>query len=213
MIVAPSILSMDFSKMREQLQAIESSKAQWLHVDIMDGHFVPNLSFGPDLVKQVRKHSTKFFDVHIMVTNPEHFAPIFKEAGADLITFHVEASSNVDHLIDAIHAMGIKVGLSLKPKTPIETLYPYLHKLDLVLIMSVEPGYGGQAFIPEALHRIAQIKTECERQHVHPYIEVDGGINHETGIACLEAGAHVLVAGSYLFKQDLHEGIDSLWQE
>lgn len=211
MIIAPSVLSMDYSKMLHQIQEIELSAAKWLHVDIMDGHFVPNLSFGPEIVGQLRKHSKLFFDVHIMVSHPEFFAPVFIDAGADLITFHIEASENPKALIQAIKNKGRKVGLSLKPQTKLETIFPYLKDIDLVLVMSVEPGFGGQSFMEEALPRIESIKTELRRIESNALIEVDGGINAVSAKLCLNAGADVLVAGSYIFKGNIQENIQTLW--
>lgn len=211
MIIAPSVLSMDYSKMLHQIQEIELSAAKWLHVDIMDGHFVPNLSFGPEIVAQLRKHSKLFFDVHIMVSHPEFFAPVFIDAGADLITFHIEASQDPKALIQAIKNKGRKVGLSLKPQTKLETIFPYLKDIDLVLVMSVEPGFGGQSFMEEALPRIESIKTELRRIESNALIEVDGGINAESAKLCLNAGVDVLVAGSYIFKGNIQENIQTLW--
>ncbi len=212
MIIAPSVLSMDYSKMIPQIQEIEQSNAKWLHLDIMDGHFVPNLSFGPEIVSQLRKHSKLFFDVHIMVSNPEFFAPIFIDAGADLITFHIEATKDPKALIENIKAKGRKVGISLKPQTPVESIFPYLEDLDLVLVMSVEPGFGGQSFMEESLPKIEAIKSELRKVNSKALIEVDGGINATTAKLCLNAGVDVLVAGSYIFKGNIQENIQTLWK-
>ena len=215
MIVAPSILSMDFTQTLKQLQEVESSKAKWLHVDIMDGHFVPNLSFGPDITKQIRKHSKLFMDVHIMVEDADHYSDVFIEAGADLLTFHLEACEDeacVLKIIDKIHQKGVKVGLSIRPQTPVEAVFPYLDKIDLVLIMSVNPGYGGQSFMEESVHRIQRLRKEIDAHQHSVLIEVDGGINAETGLKVAQAGADVLVAGSYVFKNDIVRAIESLWK-
>lgn len=211
MIIAPSILSMDFSQMLNQLKALDASKASWLHFDVMDGHFVPNLSFGPDLLRQFKQHSSLFMDVHIMVSDPLFMAPLFIEAGADLVTFHLEATSDVPQVIALIQSFGKKVGLSVKPKTPIEALYPYLKDLDLVLVMSVEPGFGGQSFIEASVDRIHALATEIKRQGLSTLIEVDGGINADTAKRVKKAGAQVLVAGSYIFKQEIAMAVDALW--
>lgn len=215
MIVAPSILSMDFTQTLKQLQEVESSKAKWLHVDIMDGHFVPNLSFGPDITKQIRKHSKLFMDVHIMVEDADHYSDVFVEAGANLLTFHLEAckdAESVHRIISKIHHQGCKVGLSIRPQTPVEAVFSYLDKIDLVLIMSVNPGYGGQSFMEESVDRIQRLRKEIDAHQHSVLIEVDGGINAETGLKVAQAGADVLVAGSYVFKNDIVRAIESLWK-
>ena len=215
MIVAPSILSMDFTQTLKQLQEVESSKAKWLHVDIMDGHFVPNLSFGPDITKQIRRHSKLFMDVHIMVEDAEHYSDVFVEAGANLLTFHLEAckdAESVHRIISKIHHQGCKVGLSIRPQTPVEAVFPYLNVIDLVLIMSVNPGYGGQSFMEESVDRIQRLRKEIDTHQHSVLIEVDGGINAETGLKVAQAGADVLVAGSYVFKNDIVSAVESLWK-
>lgn len=215
MIIAPSILSMDFSKIPQQLREVEKTEAKWLHVDIMDGHFVPNLTFGPDFVKSLRCQTPLFLDVHIMVSDPEFFAPVFIEAGADLITFHYEALNDQERvlaLIRKIKGQGKKVGLSVKPATPIQVLYPFLKELDLVLIMSVNPGFGGQAFMPEALVKVSQLKAQIKMMESDCLIQIDGGINQDTGVMALNSGVDCLVAGSYVFKNDIAHAIKTLWE-
>ncbi len=213
MIISPSILSMDFSDMNGQLAQVEDSGAQWLHFDVMDGHFVRNLTFGPDLLKGVRKRSSLVMDVHIMVEDPAYFSEVFLNAGADGITFHIEAcesATQCHEILDSINKRGKRAGLSLRPQTPIEDLYPYLDKCGLILMMGVNPGFGGQAFIPETVDRIAKLRSEIDRRNLETLIEVDGGINAETGKLCKEAGADVLVAGSYVFKNDIRTAVKSL---
>ena len=208
MIVAPSVLSLDYSHMTEQCELLNSSKAEWMHFDVMDGHFVKNLTFGPDILKGFVKLSPLFKDVHLMVTDPKMFADVFMNAGADQITFHVETiydKEEIKALAKHIHDQGKKAGLTLKPQTPIEVLKPFLHDFDLFLIMSVEPGFGGQKFMPEALERIRILRTWLNEEGLDTHIEVDGGINEETGALCASAGADVLVAGSYVFKNDIQE--------
>lgn len=214
MIIAPSLLSMDFTQTLSQLNEIKQSHATWLHFDVMDGHFVPNLSFGPDICKQIRLNSDLFMDVHIMVSDPNYFSDVFIDVGADLITFHLEACSNdqeVIQIIDKIHAKNVKVGLSIKPATNLEVLFPYLDKIDLVLIMSVNPGYGGQSFMMSALDKIRTLKEIIIKEKYKVLIEVDGGINYETAKLVKDAGADVLVAGSYIFKHNITETIEKLW--
>ena len=215
MIVAPSVLSLDYSHMTEQCELLNSSKAEWMHFDVMDGHFVKNLTFGPDILKGFVKLSPLFKDVHLMVTDPKMFADVFMNAGADQITFHVETiydKEEIKALAKYIHDQGRKAGLTLKPQTPIEVLKPFLHDFDLFLIMSVEPGFGGQKFMPEALERIRTLRTWLNEEGLDTHIEVDGGINEETGALCASAGADVLVAGSYVFKNDIYEVCEKLWK-
>lgn len=211
MIIAPSLLAMDLTLLNQQIEEVEATPAKWLHLDVMDGHFVPNLSYGPDFVRQIRKITSLFLDVHIMVSNPEFFAPIFIEAGADLITFHVEASQDVKSLIKMIKQKGRKVGISLKPQTRVEDIFPYLMDVDLVLVMTVEPGFGGQSFMKDSVGRIQAIRKEMERIGAKVILEVDGGINDVTAKLCVAAGANALVAGSYIFLNNIEEAIHSLW--
>ena len=198
--VSPSVLACDLSKLLEEVNSIESAGADMVHIDVMDGMFVTNISFGLPVIASLRKNSGMFFDVHLMIEKPERYIPRFIEAGADLVTFHYEATEDREACLDTIRSYGKMAGISVKPGTPIEVVYPLLDKCDLVLVMTVEPGYGGQAFMPETLEKIEKLKAEIDRRGLGIDIQVDGGINEETAVLVKNAGANNLVAGSYVFK-------------
>lgn len=213
LIIAPSILSLDYGAVDQQLKQLNNSRAKWMHFDVMDGHFVPNLTFGPDILKGFKKAVDMVMDVHIMVENPIYFADVFAKAGADIITFHLEAVKNIEECIAlcrTIRSLGVKAGVSLKPKTAVETLLPFLKEMDLVLIMSVEPGFGGQSFMEDTLDKARVLKEVIAREQLNTRIEIDGGINDKTAKLAIEAGCDTLVAGSYIFKQDIVKAVDSL---
>lgn len=197
--LAPSILSADFSRLADEVKRVEDGGAEFLHIDVMDGHFVPNLTLGPLVVKALRPHSKLIFDVHLMIEEPERYISLFAEAGADYITVHWEATPHVHRAVQMIKSSGAKAGVALNPATPWQGLRYLLPDLDLALVMSVNPGFGGQTFIPGILPKIAELKEEITRVQSHCLIEVDGGVNAETAKACVQAGAQVLVAGAAVF--------------
>ena len=202
--ISPSILSADFSKLGEEIVALEKAGADYIHIDVMDGHFVPNITIGPEVIKRLRPVTKLTFDVHLMISPVNNFIKDFAEAGADIITFHPEATENVSETISLIKKLGKKVGISLKPNSQINLIEDHLSEIDLILIMSVEPGFGGQKFMPEVLEKMKKLRNIINEKKLSVDIEIDGGINFDNSKKVKEFGANILVSGSTVFKE--HDG-------
>lgn len=202
MKIAPSLLSCDFAKMGEEIIRMDKAGADYMHLDVMDGAFVPNITFGAPVIKAVRKLTEVPFDVHLMIDNPYNYIDDFVNAGADIITFHVEAKSDIKATIDKINNANVKAGLVIKPNTPASAVFPYLKDIYMVLIMTVEPGFGGQSFMADMMPKVAEIKAEAEKQGTEIIIEADGGINDKTIAQCAKAGIDICVSGTGVFKAD-----------
>lgn len=209
-ILSPSILAADFAILGEQIKEADEAGAEYIHIDVMDGVFVPSISFGMPVIASIRKTTKKIFDVHLMIVEPERFVKEFAECGADSITFHIEATEDVDEIIDLIHGLGCKAGMSIKPRTPVEAVEKYLPKLDMLLVMTVEPGFGGQKYIPESTERIKEIRRMADEQGLDLDIQVDGGITKDNVHVVLDAGANVIVAGSAVFQGNITENVKAI---
>ena len=210
-IIAPSILSADFSNLARDIDAAAKAGADWAHIDVMDGHFVPNITIGAPVVKSLKKATKLPLDVHLMITDPQKYWKDFQKAGADIIVFHIEAVKNAKELVEEIKASGIKAGISIKPKTPVSEIKALLPILDLVLVMTVEPGFGGQDFMEDMLPKISDLRKIIDDNKCNCIIEVDGGINGDTAKLCIKAGANALVSGNYIFSAvDIKKAIESL---
>ncbi len=208
-ILAPSLLAADFNRLGEQIKETEQCGAQYLHIDVMDGIFVPSISFGMPLIQSIRPTSRQFFDVHLMIVEPERYIKEFAACGADGITFHLEATKDPQRVIEQIHSYGIQAGISIKPGTPLEEVFPYVSQVEMMLIMSVEPGFGGQAYIPESTERIARMKQYITENRLETKLEVDGGIDAGNVSEVIQAGADIFVAGSAVFRNAaITENID-----
>lgn len=209
--ISPSVLAADLSNLAAEVADIEAAGADMVHLDVMDGMFVTNISFGLPVIECLRKKSDMIFDVHLMIAFPESYAEKFIEAGADILTFHVETCKNPGTLLDKIRSMGVMAGISLRPDTQLQSIFPYLDKCDMVLVMTVEPGHGGQKLIPETIEKVRKIKAEIEKRGLDVEIQVDGGINAENAGELISAGASILVAGSSVFKyKDRRAAIEAL---
>lgn len=209
--IAPSILSADFSKLGEEIKAVEMAGADYIHVDVMDGHFVPNITMGPLVLKAIRPLTELPLDVHLMIENPDSYIEEFADAGADIITVHVEAATHLHRTIQLIKAKGVKAGVVLNPATPVDSIKHIIHDIDMVLLMTVNPGFGGQSFIQNVVPKIREVSELVQAHGLNVEIEVDGGVNAETAPLCIEAGANVLVAGSAIYgKKDLKDAINAI---